>query len=172
MVYNLHNLASTIGWEIVNVDEGFINYEYVLKVGEIESLSYIVRISENPTNEYFEETFNALIQVLPKKLQKKLHKLTKNSNIKESLEIVIFAVEEYRQKTDFYKLYTYGELLGIDLYKEGFAFQYVLGKKQKVKILSQIESRLPMELAPILGKIKKLDYKIGYLKHKSLSAIK
>ena len=47
MVYNLHNLASTIGWEIVNVDEGFINYEYVLKVGEIESLSYIVRISEN-----------------------------------------------------------------------------------------------------------------------------
>ena len=63
MVYNLHNLASTIGWEVVNVDEGFINYEYVLKIGEIESLSYIVRISENPTPEYFEETFEALIQV-------------------------------------------------------------------------------------------------------------
>jgi len=172
MVYNLHNLASTIGWEIVNIDEGFINYEYVLKVGEIESLSYIVRISENPTLEYFEETFEALIQVLPKKLQKKLRKLTKNSNVKESLEVIIFAVEEYRQKTDFYKLYTYGTLLGVDLYKEGCMFQYVLSKKQKTKILSRIESELPMELAPVLGKIKKLDYKIGYLKHKSLSTIK
>ena len=172
MVFNLHNLASAIGWEIVNVDEGFINYEYVLKVGEIESLSYIVRISENPAPEYFSETFDALVQVLPKKLKKKLYKLVKNSNVKESLEVVIFAVEEYRQKTDFYKLYTYGELLGIDLYKEGYAFQYSLSKKQKTKILSRIESNLPMELAPVMGKIKKLDYKIGYLKHKSLSVIK
>lgn len=145
MTYNLHNLASTIGWEIVNVDEGFINYEYVLRVGQIESLSYIVRISENPSIEYFEQTFEALIQVLPKKLRKKLRKLVKNSNVKESLEVLIFAVEEYRQKTDFYRLYTYGQLLGVDLYKEGWTFQYDINKKQKTRILSRIERELPME---------------------------
>jgi len=172
MIYNLHNLASTIGWEIVNVDEGFINYEYIVRLGQVESLSYIVRISENPAPEYFSQTFEALIEVLPRKLQKKLHKLIKHSNVKESLEIIIFTVEEYKQKTDFYKLYNYGQLLGIDLYKEGYNFEYVLSKKQKVKILSRIESEVPMELAPVLGKIKKLDYKIGYLKNKSLSVIK
>ena len=172
MVYNLHNLASTIGWEIVNVDEGFINYEYILRVGQIESLSYIVRISENPTIEYFEQTFEALIQVLPKKLRKKLRKLVKNSTVKESLEVIIFAVEEYRQKTDFFKLYTYGQLLGVDLYKEGFSFEYLLSKKKKTRILSRIESELPMELAPVIGKIKKLDYKIGYLKNRNATIIK
>ena len=172
MIYNLHNLASTIGWEIVNVDEGFVNYEYVLKIGDIESLSYIVRISDNPTEEYFSRTFEALIQVLPKKFQKKLYKLIKNSNVKESMEIIIFAVDEYRQKTDFYKLYTYGLLLGVDLYKEGYAFEYVLSKKEKTKILARIEQELPMELAPVLGKIKKLDYKIGYLKHRNSTIIK
>ena len=172
MVYNLHNLASTIGWEIVNLDEGFINYEYIVRTGEIESLSYIVRISENPAPEYFSQTFEALIEVLPKKLQKKLHKLIKHSSVKESLEIIIFTVEEYKQKTDFYKLHTYGQLLGIDLLKEGYTFGYVLSKKEKIKILSRIESELPMELAPILGKIKKLDYKIGYLKNRSLTTIK
>lgn len=166
MVYNLHNLASTIGWEIVNVDEGFINYEYVLKTGEVESLSYIVRISEDPSETYFKETFDALIQILPKKFQRKLRKLIKNSNIKESLEVVIFAIEEYRQKTDFHKLYTYGLLLGVDLYKEGYTFVYELSKKERTKILARIESELPMELSPILGKIKKLEYKIGYLKNK------
>ena len=166
MVYNLHNLASTIGWEIVNVDEGFINYEYVLKTGEVESLSYIVRISEDPSEAYFKETFDALIQILPKKFQRKLRKLIKNSNIKESLEVVIFAIEEYRQKTDFHKLYTYGLLLGVDLYKEGYTFVYELSKKERTKILARIESELPMELSPMLGKIKKLEYKIGYLKNK------
>jgi len=167
MVFNLHNLATTIGWEIVNVDEGFINYEYVLKIGEIDSLSYIVRISENPSDGYFAETFDALIQVLPKKFQKKLYKLIKHSKVKDSLEVIIFAVEEYRQKTDFSKLYAYGELLGVDLYKEGYLFDYELTKKERVKILSRIESELPMELAPVLGKIKKLDYKIGFLKNRN-----
>ena len=172
MVYSLHNLASTIGWEIVNLDEGFINYEYIVRVGEIESLSHIVRISENPDPEYFSQTFEALIEVLPRKLQRKLHKLIKHSSVKESLEVIIFTVEEYKQKTDFYKLCTYGQLLGIDLYKEGYTFEYVLPKKKKVKILSRIESEVPMEMAPVLGKIKKLEYKIGYLKNKSLSTIK
>lgn len=167
MAVTLHNLASTIGWEIVNLDEGFINYEYVLKTGDIESLSYIVRISENPSDEYFAETFDALIQILPKKLQKKLYKLIKHSKVKDSLEVLIFAIEEYRQKTDFNKLYAYGLLLGVDLYKEGFLFEYELTKKQKIKILSLIENNLPMELAPVLGKIKKIDYKIGYLKNRN-----
>ena len=172
MVYNLHDLASTIGWEIVNVDEGFINYEYIVRAGQIESLSYIVRISENPTQEYFFQTFEALVQVLPKKLQKKLRKLIKNSNVKESLEVLIFAVDEYKQKTDFHKLYTYAQLLGIDLYKEGYVFEYDLSRRQKVKLLTRIESELPMEYAPVVGKIRKLDYKIGYVKNKNLSTIK
>lgn len=167
MAGNLHNLASTIGWEVVNVDEGFINYEYVLKTGDVGSLSYIVRISENNSDAYFNETFEALIQILPKKFQKKLHKLIKSSKVKDSLEVIIFAIEEYRQKTDFNKLYTYGLLLGVDLYKEGYIFQYQLTKKDKIKILSRIENELPMELAPVLGKMKKLEYKIGYLKNRN-----
>ena len=167
MAVSLHELASAIGWEIVNVDEGFINYEYILKIGDIDSLSYIVRISENPTDEYFEETFEALIQILPKKLQKKLYKLIKGSTVKDSMEILIFAIDEYRQKTDFNKLYNYGLLLGVDLLKEGYVFEYELTKKEKVKILSRIESELPMELAPVLGKMKKLEYKIGFLKNRN-----
>lgn len=169
MVYNLHNLASSIGWEVVNVDEGYINYEYLLKVGDIESLSYIVRISEDPSDEYFESTFEALIQVLPRKFQKKLHKLIKHSTVKDSLEVIIFAVDEYRAQTDFNKLYTYGKLLGVDLFKEGYIFQYELTKKERIKILSRIESELPVELSPVVGKIKKLDYKIGYIKNKNAS---
>ena len=167
MAGNLHNLASAIGWEVVNTDEGFINYEYVLKTGDVGSLSYIVRISENPSDEYFEETFEALVQVLPKKLQKKLYKLVKNSKVKDSLEVIIFAIEEYRQKTDFSKLYAYGLLLGVDILKEGNLFQYELSKKDKIRLLSRIESELPMELAPVLGKMKKLEYKIGYLKNRN-----
>ncbi len=171
MAMTLHNLASTIGWEIVNVDEGFINYEYILKISDIDSLSYIVRISENLSDEYYEETFEALIQILPKRLQKKLFRLIKGSTVKDSIEVLIFAIDEYRQKTDFNKLYNYGLLLDVDLLKEGFIFEYELTKREKIKILSRIESELPMELAPVLGKIKKLEYKIGYLKNKN-SAIK
>ena len=53
---------------------------------------------------------------------------------------------------------------GIDITEHGYEFQYETNKKMARQILSMIESYLPIDLAPVLGKIKKIDYKIGYAK--------
>ena len=79
-------------------------------------------------------------------------------------------IEEYRKATDFTKLEEYGKLLGVDIYSLGYSFEYKLKKYKRSEILSQIEVHLPMELAPILGKIRKLDYKIAYIKNNKIKA--
>jgi len=56
-------------------------------------------------------------------------------------------------------------LLGVDIEQFGYSFKYNLNKKEYNDILARIEQALPMEYAPVLGKIKKLDYKIGYIKN-------
>ena len=57
----------------------------------------------------------------------------------------------------------YGNLLGINIEDYGYYFTYKIPKKKYVKIISLIESKLTVEEAPILGKIKRLDYKISYI---------
>ena len=163
----LNELACKVGFEVVNVDDGFINYEYNERVSGVESVSYIIKIADKPTKTEQLLTFEAIVNVIPKKLKKKINKLIKHSDISEdkSIELVMFAVDEFKSKSDYSRLKEYGLLLGVDIEKLGYSFKYFLNKKEYNEILSKIEQALPMEYAPVLGKIKKIDYKIGYIKN-------
>ena len=164
---DLHHLAETVGWQATYVDEGYAGYEYIQKVKNIESLCHVLKLYDDLNYETYTQTFEAIISVLPKELYKKIKKLTKKSdpeNIANVIDLVCFEVETYRQNTIYNKLFTYGNLLGIDITENGYFFEYETNKKMARQILSMIESYLPIDLAPVLGKIKKIDYKIGYVK--------
>ena len=168
MKSNLHELATKVGFEIVNVDDGFVNYEYTERVSGVESVSYIIKVVDDANKERAQMTFDAIVNVLPKKLKKRIYKLVKHSDFsaeEKSLELVMFAIDEFKAKSEYTKLKVYGELLGVDIEKLGYEFSYDLTKKEANSILAQIEQALPMEYAPVLGKIRKIDYKIGYLKN-------
>lgn len=168
---DLHRLAETVGWVPTYVDEGYTGYEYIENVKNIESLCHVLKLYDDLTYQTYLPTFEAIIEVLPKKLTKKIKKLTKKcdeQNINNVLDLAAYEVQEYRLKTTYNKLYEYGCLVGIDISSKGYPFQYEMTKKEKRKILSFIESSLPVELAPKLGKIKKLDYKIGYVKQNGI----
>ena len=164
----LHELATAVGFEVVNVDDGFINYEFNENVSNIESISYIVQVSDTMSKEKYTLTFQAIVDVLPKKFRKRIYKLVKHSDIYEddkSNELVLFAINEYRSGCDYNKLKEYGNLLNVDIEKLGYNFTYNLSKKTQKSIMAKIEQNLPMELAPVIGNIKKIEYKIGYIKN-------
>lgn len=164
----LHELATVVGFEVVNVDDNFINYEFNEKLSNIESISYIIQVADNMPKDKYILTFEAIIDVLPKKFRKRIYKLVKHSDIYEddkSNELVLFAINEYRANCDYNKLKEYGTLLNVDIEKLGYNFTYNLGKKEKKSIMAKIEQKLPMELAPVIGNIKKIEYKIGYIKN-------
>lgn len=165
---NLHELATAVGFEVVNVDDGFINYEFNEKISNIESVSYIIQIADVMPKDKYILAFEAIIDVLPKKFRKRIYKLVKHTDIFEddkSNELVLFAVNEYRAGCDYNRLKEYGELLKVDIEKLGYNFTYNLSKKDKKIIMAKIEQKLPMELAPVIGKIKKIEYKIGFIKN-------
>ena len=164
---DLHKLAQIVGWTALYVDEDYTSYEYYKRVKNIESLCHVLKIYDDLTYENYLSTFYTIINVLPKGLIRKIKKLTKKSDpesIHNVIDLACYEVEEYRNKTDYNKLFTYGTLVGVDISKSGYEFCYEMSKSQKRDILSFIESRLDIDLAPVLGKIKKLDYKIGYAK--------
>ena len=164
---DLHHLAETVGWIPRYVDEGYTSYEYIERIGNIESLCHVLKLYDDLVYENYLSTFDAIIEVLPKELIKKIKKLTKKcdkANISSVIDLAAYEVEEYRLKTTYHKLFDYGCLLGVDISKEGYQFCYKMNKNQERQILSLIESNLPIDLAPVLGKIKKIDYKIGYVK--------
>lgn len=168
MKNKLHELATAVGFEIVNVDDGFINYEFNEKLSNIESVSYIIQIADVMQKDKYLLTFQAIIDVLPKKFRKRIYKLIKHSDIYEdnkSNELILFAINEYRKNCDYNKLKEYGALLNVDIEKIGYNFTYNLSKKDKKIIIANIEQKLPMELAPVIGNIKKIEYKIGYIKN-------
>ena len=168
---DLHKLAETVGWQPVYVDEGYTSYEYLEKVRNIECLCHVLKLYDDLVYETYLQTFETIINVLPKELIKKIKKLTKKcdpANIESVMDLACYEVEEYRQKTIYNKLFNYGCLLGVDIDKLGYHFTYTMNKKEMRNILSLIESNLPLDLAPILGKIKKLDYKIGYVKQNGI----
>ena len=41
---DLHKLALTVGFEVVCVDDDYTNYEYMVRIRDIESMSYILKI--------------------------------------------------------------------------------------------------------------------------------
>ena len=164
----LHELAVVVGFEVVNVDDNFINYEFNEKMSNIESISYIIQVADNMPKDKYLLTFQAIIDVLPKKFRKRIYKLVKHSDIYEddkSNELVLFAINEYRTNCDYNKLKEYGALLNVDIEKLGYNFTYNLSKKERKSIMAKIEQKLPMELAPVIGNIKKIEYKIGYIKN-------
>lgn len=164
---DLHGLAQVVGWSPVYVDDGYTSYEYITKIKNIESLCHILKLYDNLDYLNYQQTFETIIEVLPKNLRKKVKKLTRKTdeqNIKSVLDLALYEVEEYRKNSTYNKLYTYGKMVGVDITKHGYNFEYILDKQTERKILSLIESSLSVDLAPILGKLKKLDYKIAYIK--------
>lgn len=163
----LHKVAQTIGWSKVNDEADYSSYEYKRQISPKESVVNVVRIYNSVTLDEFLETLYIIKNVLPKKLQRRVNKVTGNlkpEDISGALDAVCFAIEEYRSKCAYTKLYEYGMLVGVDLKEIGYGFQYELPRKVEKQILTQIESKLPMKYATELAKMKKMDYKIGYLK--------
>lgn len=167
MKNGLHDLATMVGFEVVNVDDGFTNYEFNQKITGVESVSYIIKVLDTMTPERFQMTFDAIVNVLPRKFKKRIYKLVKHSDLvndEKCLELVMFEVSQYKEKCDYNKLKEYAELVGINLEDLGYGFTYELSDKEKKAIIAKIEQKVPMELAPALGKIKKIEYKIAFIK--------
>lgn len=164
----LKDLAKVIGWKLVNEDKGFSTYEYEVSVSKYENDSYVIRILEEPNELEVYELLVALLKVLPHRLKRKVNKLIgkfKTEDFCNFAEVAIYTIEEYKKGTEYAKLYEYGKIVGINLEEKGYNFVYHLKKNKKAEILSVIEFNLPVELAPVLGKIRKIDYKIAYVKN-------
>ena len=164
---DLHKLAVVIGFEVVCIDDEYTNYEYMMRLRDIESISYIIKIKNKP--EFFEvdEIVNSLIVMLPRKLKKKIKKLMKkkdSENIDNVIDLLCYTIEEYNSKTKYSLLREYGNLVGVNIEEYGYFFTYKLSKKTYAKIISLIESKLPIESAVKVGKIKDIEYKISFIK--------
>ena len=163
----LRDLAETIGWKFVNDDLDFTVYEYTHRVSKYEEISHIARIYEKPNEIMLYDILKTLKKVLPRKLKKKIDKILKNIRIEDLpnvVEVVKFAIEEYKSKTDYARLKEYGNLVGVDIEKLGYKFKYTLKKREKLDIIAKIENHIPIEHAPKVGTIKKLEYKIAYVR--------
>lgn len=164
---DLHKLALSVGFEVVCVDDDFTDYEYMVRIRENESMSYVLNLKNEPEYSEVDEIIASIIIMLPKKLRKKLKKLMKKkdeSNIDNIIDLLCFTVTQEKNKTKYSMLKEYGELTGINIEDYGYYFSYKIPKKKYVKIISLVESKLPIEDALVVGKIKKLEYKIGYIK--------
>lgn len=164
---DLHRLALSAGFEVVCVDEDYTDYECVFRIGEIESMSYALKLKNEPEFSEVDDIISSILVVLPKKLRKKVRKLMRKrdeNNIDNIIDLLCFTISDYRDRTKYSMLKRYGELIGINIEDYGYYFTYKIPKKKYRKIVSLIESKLPIEDSLVVGKIKRLDYKIGYIK--------
>ncbi len=164
---DLHKLALIVGFEVVCVDEDFTNYEYMIRLRDIESMSYVLKIKNEIVYADVDNILQSIVIVLPNDLRRKIKKLIRKkdeNNIENIIDLLCYTIEEYKSKTDFFMLSQYADILGIDLAEMGYSFVYKMSKATYKKLLALIESKLTVEEAPIVGKIKKIEYKIGYIK--------
>ena len=164
---DLHNLALTVGFEVVCVDDDYTNYEYMITLRDIESMSYVLKIKNEIAYSDVENILQSIILVLPSRLRSKVKRLAKKrdeSNIDNIIDLLCFTISEHKSKTKYCLLKEYGDLVGVDIEKHGYFFNYKMAKKKYYEILALIESKLSLDDALILGKIKKIEYKIGYMK--------
>ena len=164
---DLHKLAIDVGFEVVCVDDDYTNYEYMVRIREIESLSYIIKIKNEPDYFDVDEIVSSIILVLPRKLRRKIKKLMKKKdadNIGNVIDLLCYTVTEYKNKTKYSLLKEYGKVLGVDIEANGYCFTYKMQKANYIKIMSLIESKLPFEIAPKVGRIKDIEYKIAFVK--------
>lgn len=164
---DLHKLALTVGFEVVCVDDDYTNYEYMVTLQDIESMSYVLKIKNEIAYSDVENILQSIILVLPTKLRLKVKRLAKKrdeNNIDNIIDLLCFTISEYRNKTKYNILKEYGELVGVNLEANGYYFTYNMSKKKYSDALALIESKLDVNDALVLGKMKKIEYKIGYLK--------
>ena len=164
---DLHKLALTVGFEVVCVDDDYTNYEYMVRIRDIESMSYILKIKNKVEFSDVDNILQSIIIMLPTGLRRKIKKLSKKkdeNNIDNILDLLCYTIEEYKSKTKYSLLKEYGDLVGVNIEDYGYYFTFNLPKKKFRKILSLIESKLSVEEAPIIGKIHGIEYKIGYMK--------
>ena len=76
---DLHKLALTVGFEVVCVDEDYTNYEYMVRLRDIESMSYILKIKNDITFLDVDNILQSIVIVLPAPLKRKIKRLTRNS---------------------------------------------------------------------------------------------
>lgn len=170
----LLELAELIGWQNIHEDDGLVSLEYLQRINDVESLKHIIKLNLGETNESFLDAFGSIIEVLPKKLKKTIFKLTKQSSLDKKddlLDLVSFTIDEFKTQSEFKKLNDYALLLGVDLANMGYNFSYELTKKQRSAIIAKIESVLPLEILPQVGKIKKTEFKIAYVKTRNAKII-
>ena len=100
-------------------------------------------------------------------MRKKIKKLSKKrdeNNIENIIDLLCYTIEEYRQKTKYSLLKEYGDLCGVNIEDYGYYFTYDMSNKKFKQIMSIIESKLSVDNALVVGKIKKIEYKIGYMR--------
>ena len=168
---DLHKLALTVGFEVVCVDDDYTNYEYMVRIRDIESMSYILKIKNKIEFADVDNILASIIIVLPTKLRNKIRKLTRKKdekNIDSIVDLLCYTLSEEKSKTKYSLLSEYASLLGVNLEKHGYYFTYKLSRKKESQIIALIESKLSVEQAPILGRMHKIEYKIGYLKQNKI----
>lgn len=166
-IQSLVELAYAIGWQKVADDKGFVSFEYKKDVSKSESVTYLLRIFDEQTNEDFFQTLFLINNVLPRSLKKIIKKITKKikpEDIAGVVDVIKFAIDEYKKKTTYAKLKNYGKMLGVDIEKLGYEEEYETSHRKEMEILAKIEAHLPMELAPEVGTIRKIDYKMAYVR--------
>ena len=166
-IESLVDLALTIGWKKVADDKGFKSFEYKKDVSRSESVTYLLRVFDEETNEDFFQTLFIVNNVLPSELKKKVKKITKKlkpEDMPAVVEVLKFAIDEHKKKTVYAKLVEYGDMLGVDILSLGYLPEYETSRRKELEILAKIEAKLPMELAPEVAKIRKIDYKMAYIR--------
>ena len=169
---DLHKLALTAGFEVVCVDDDYTNYEYMIRLRDIESMSYILKIKNEIAYSDVDNILQSIVIVLPRGLRSKVKKLARKKdekNIENIIDLLCYTISEYKSKTKYSLLKEYADHVGVDIEKHGYYFVYNMSKSTYTKILSLIESKLPVDQAPVIGKMRKIEYKIGYVKqHKKV----
>lgn len=164
---DLHKLALTAGFEVVCVDDDYTNYEYMIRLKDIESMSYVLKIKNEILFSDVENILQSIIIVLPKDLKSKIRRLARKkdeNNIDNIIDLLCFTISEYKSKTRYSLLKEYGDLVGLNIEEYGYYFTFNLSKRKFKKIMALIESKLDVNDALILGKMRKIEYKIGYMK--------
>ena len=164
---DLHKLALTVGFEVVCVDEDYTNYEYMIRLRDIESMSYILKIKNEIAYSDVDNILQSIVIVLPLKLRRKIKKLVRKkdeNNIDNIIDLLCYTIAEYKSKTKYSMLKEYANYVGVDIESYGYYFTYKMSKNTYRKIISLIESKLSVDEAPVIGKMRKIEYKIGYMK--------
>ena len=67
---DLHKLALTVGFEVVCVDDDYTSYEYMVRLRDIESMSYVLKIKNNIHFSDVENIFMCLLAICISSLEK------------------------------------------------------------------------------------------------------